>query len=468
MTSTLEKTTARRPRRVPGAVPVLGHVPMILRSRFELIEKARPMGPVCEIKVGPQTAYFVNDHELLASMLVSDADKFVRGIHFKKMQNIVGRGVVTTSGDLHRRQRRTMLPSFSQRRQQIQIPIMRRIMSRFVRSLPEGAPYDLMGPVMAVGCDITASSLFGEDCPREVLDTVQEGVPVFVSNAAIHALDITGVYQHLPTRSNRDFRRLLGKIDEYVFSVIAARRRDLGGVDTRVAGDLLDALIAARDPETGQPFDDQEIRDHSITMLMASTETTANTIAWTCFEMARHPRIAQACRQEVLEKLDGREIEELEIGRADLPLTKRALMEALRMYPSSYLLSREAAEDIMLGDYLIPEGSTLLYSHYGQQRDERLFSHADEFDPDRWLAENTAEVTPDAYMPFGHGAYRCLGETIATIESMYCVAMMLATWDIDLAEHATPQMNGNITLSPKNLEFVFSARKLDGYEEESA
>lgn len=465
MTISLDTTAPRRPRQVPGAVPVVGHVPMILRSRFELIEKARPMGPVCAIKVGPRTAYFVNDHELLASMLVSDAEKFVRGIHFKKMQNIVGHGVVTTSGDLHRRQRRTMLPSFSQRRQQTQMPIMRRIMSQFVRSLPEDAPYDLMGPVMSVGCDITSASLFGEDCPREVLDTVREGVPVFVSNAAIHALDITGIYQHLPTRSNRDFRRLLGRIDDYVFSVIAARRREPADTGAREAGDLLDALIAARDPETGQPFTDQEIRDHSITMLMASTETTANTIAWTCFEMARHPRIARACRQEVLDELGDKEIEELEIGRSDLPLLKRCLMEALRMYPSSYLLSREAAEDVMLGDFLIPAGSTLLYSHYGQQRDERLFSHADEFDPDRWLTENTAEVTPDAYMPFGHGAYRCLGETIATIESMYCVAMMLATWDIDLAEHGNPQMNGNITLSPKNLEFVFTARKLDEYTE---
>lgn len=454
------KTTSVRPARVPGGVPLLGHVPMILRSRFELIEKARPMGPVCELKVGPKTVYFVNDHKLLASMLVSDAEKYIRGIHFKKMQNIVGHGVVTTSGDVHRRQRRTMLPSFSQRRQQIQMPIMRRVMARFIETLPEGVPYELMGPLMSVGCDITAASLFGEDCPREVLDLVREGVPVFVSNAAIHALDITGIYKHLPTKSNKDFRRLLGQIDDYVFTLITARRKEAAGDGSnRVAGDLLDALIAARDPETGEPFSDQEIRDQSITIMLASTETTANTINWGCFELARHPRIAEDCRREVRDLLGNREIEDLVIGRHDLPLLKRALMEALRMYPSSYLLSRETAEDTMLGGYRIPAGSTLLYSHYGQQRDERLFPHADEFDPDRWLAENASEVTTEAYMPFGFGAYRCLGESVATIESMYCLAMLLTKWDIELANPGPPQMNGNITLSPKNLEFVLRARK---------
>jgi len=434
---------------------------MILRSRFELIEKARPMGPVCEIKVGPKTVYFVNDHKLLASMLVSDADKYIRGVHFKKMQNIVGRGVVTTSGELHRRQRRTLLPSFSQRRQQIQMPIMRRVMARFVKTLPEGVPYDLMGPLMSVGCDITTASLFGEDCPREVLDLVREGVPVFVSNAAIHALDITGIYKHLPTRSNKDFRRLLGQLDDYVFSVIAERKKEQGAETgkSRLDGDILDALIAARDPETGEPFSDQEIRDHSITIMLASTETTANTICWGCFELARHPRIAEDCRREVLDLLGDGELEDLAIGRNDLPITKRVLMEALRMYPSSYLLSREAPRDTLLGDYLIPAGLTLLYSHYGQQRDERLFPHADEFDPDRWLDENASEVTTEAYMPFGHGAYRCLGESVATIESMYCLAMVLTRWDIELARAGVPQMNGNITLSPKNLEFVFRARK---------
>jgi Cytochrome P450 len=61
-------------------------------------------------------------------------------------------------------------------------------------------------------------------------------------------------------------------------------------------------------------------------------------------------------------------------------------------------------------------------------------------------------------MPFGFGAYRCMGETVATIEAMYCLAMMLPIWDVEIQNPGPPQMNGNITLSPKNLEFVLRSR----------
>jgi cytochrome P450 len=446
-------TLGKRPPLAPRGVPVLGHLPLILRSRFDFIDAARTAGPVCRVKMGPETAYFVNDYKLLSQMLVSDADKFVRGVHFKKMRNMVGNGVVTTSGDLHRRQRRTMLPSFSQRRLALHLPMMRQIMAKFVPGIPAGEPYDLMGPLMAVGCEIVASTLFGEDCPRHVLDLVQEAVPVFVENAAIQAVDVSGVYKHLPTRSNRNFRRLLGALDRYMYSVIDHK------IQTGVGDeDLLDMLISATDPETGQNFSRTEVRDQAMTILLASTETTANTISWTCYELARHPRVFAACRAEVDALVKDGEWADIEIGRHDLGGLKRVLFEALRLYPSSYLLSREALVDTTLGGFAIPAGATILYSHYGQQRDERLFSHADEFDPDRWLEKNESEVTPAAYMPFGHGAYRCLGESVATIEATYCVAMMIHEWDFELYDRSSPKMNATITLSPRDMKFVFSPR----------
>ncbi|GAA0506813.1 cytochrome P450 [Saccharopolyspora subtropica] len=441
------------PKLAPGRVPVLGHLPLLLRSRFDFIEAAGSVGPVSRVKIGPKTAYFVNSYELLAQMLVSDADKFIRGIHFKKMRNMVGNGVVTTSGDLHRRQRRTMLPSFSQRRLALHLPVMRKIMAEFVDSIPEGTPYDLMPPLLGIGCDITSSTLFGEDCPREVLDLVREAVPVFVSNAAIHAVDVTGLYKHLPTRSNRNFRRLLNEFNQYLYSVIDERMRK-GGQEE----DLLGMLIRATDPETGERFSRTEVRDQAATVLFASTETTANTVSWACYELARHPRVFAQCRAEVDALVNGGGVGEMEIGRDDLPTVKRVLFEALRMYPSSYLLSRQAAEDVVLGGYAIPAGATLLYSHYGQQRDERNFSHANEFDPDRWLDRNGSEVTPAAFMPFGHGAYRCLGESVATLEATYYIAMMVHKWDFRLAETASPRMNATITLSPRDLKLVFTKR----------
>lgn len=451
-------TTAEKiPRLAPGTVPVLGHLPLLLRSRLDFISAARTAGAVCRVKIGPETAYFVNDHELLVQILLSDADTFVRGVHFKKMRNMFGNGVITTSGDLHRRQRRMMLPSFTQRRLALHLPVMRKIIARFVADIPENTPFDLMGPSMGVGCDIVASTLFGEECPREILDLVREAVPVFGENAGIQAVDVTGLYRHLPTSSNRSFRRLLADLDRYVYSVIDRKLRSEAKDE-----DLLDVLIGTIDPETGRSFTRTEVRDQTMAILLASTETTANTISWMCYELARHPRVFSACRAEVDALSSRRGWDEIEIGRSDLGGIKRVLFEALRMYPSSYLLSRQASVDTTLGGYDIPAGATVLYSHYGQQRDERLFSHADEFDPDRWLEPNRSEVTSAAFMPFGYGGYRCLGENVATIEATYCVAMMLGQWDFDLYDHSSPRVKATIALSPHDLEFVFSKRGEEG------
>ncbi|PJN29587.1 hypothetical protein CG736_03420 [Kitasatospora sp. CB02891] len=455
-------TPGRTPGLAPGGVPVLGHLPMILRSRFEFIETVRNAGPVTRVKLGPKTAYFVNDYELLAQILVSDADKFVRGIHFKKMRNMVGNGVVTTSGDLHRRQRRIMLPSFSQRRLAMHLPVMRKIMSEFVAAVPEQQPYDLMGPVMGVGCDIVTSTMLGEKTPPKVLRLVREAVPVFVENAAIQAVDVTGIYKHLPTKSNRDFERLLNAFNEYMYSVIDDKFRNGAGEE---AG-LLDMLINATDPETGEKFDRTEVRDQAATILLASTETTANTISWACYELARHPRIFAECRAEIDALVKDRNWLDIEIGRHDLPALKRVLFEALRMYPSSYLLSRQASVDTTLGGYAIPKDATILYSHYGQQRDERNFPHGDEFDPDRWLDKDGTEVTASAFMPFGFGAYRCLGESVAVLEATYCLAMMVHQWDFALSDYSEPKMNATITLSPKDLEFLFTKRAESGARDE--
>ncbi|CAI7974095.1 Pentalenene oxygenase [Frankia sp. Hr75.2] len=446
-------TTGKVPPMAPGAVPVLGHIPLVLRSRFDFIDAARVAGPVCRVRVGPATAYFVNDHDLLVQILLSDAHDFVRGVQFKKMRSMFGDGIVTTSGDLHRRQRRTMLPSFTQRRLALHLPVMRRIMARFVASIPPNEPYDLMGPSTSLGCEIVAATLFGEECPPEILDLVSEAIPVFGDNAGMQTLDVTGVYRYLPTSANRKFRRMLADFDRYIYSVIDRRMRSGAGDE-----DLLDVLINTTDAETKRKFTRTEVRDQALTILLAATETTANTISWACYELARHPRVFAACRAEVDALADGRDWDEIEVGRSDLGTIRRVLFEALRMYPSSYLLSRQAARDTTLGGYAIPGGAILLYSHYGLHRDERLFSHADEFDPDRWLETNQSEVTTAAFMPFGHGAYRCLGENLAVIESTYCLAMMAGRWNFTLDDHCTPHMKATLALSPEDLRFVFSKR----------
>lgn len=453
------------PPLAPGGVPILGHIPLALRSRFSLIDAARSKQPISRLKLGPKKVFFISDYEDLQKVLIQDSGNFVRGVHFKKMRNMVGNGVVTTSGEEHRIQRSILLPAFTRRRLEAHVPVMTRAILEFVSTLPNEERWEPMGAVMSLGCKVVCNTIFGSNCPKEVLSLIQDAVPIFVKSAAIQALDFTGVYKHLPTRLNRDFNSKLAELDKYIYDIIDSRLQS-GVADTDES--MVGYLLSASDPNTGARLSRTEIRDQISTVLLASTETTANTVAWTLYELVQHPRI----KARVVTEIDELFSEGLSpdavphLSREDLPLLKRCIQEALRLYPSSYLLSRETTEEVDLGGYLLPAGSEILYSHFGQQRDPRYFSHPDEFDPDRWLPEHHDEVTSEAYMPFGHGAYRCLGDNLALLEATYLIAVLLYRKDVFIWDRTQPKMEGNITLSPAGLFFGFKDRPMPRFGSE--
>ena len=140
---------------------------------------------------------------------------------------------------------------------------------------------------------------------------------------------------------------------------------------------MLPELLAAEDAGGGR-LTRRALRDEVVTLLVAGSETTANTLSWACYLLARHEAAALRLHAEVDAVLAPRgrrnEVVTLEAGDLErLPYTRRVITETLRLYPPAYLLGRQAVADVVLEGYRIPAGTTVLMSQYLMHRDARFF-----------------------------------------------------------------------------------------------
>jgi cytochrome P450 len=222
------------------------------------------------------------------------------------------------------------------------------------------------------------------------------------------------------------FHRARTMLDEIVYGLIARRR-----LDPRDRGDALSMLLAAQDTETDASSDEQ-IRDEIMTLFMAGHETTANTLTWSLFLLAQHDEID---RRAALAACDG-----------DREYLGRVVKEVLRLYPPAWIIGREALRDVTLSDGShIPAGTTVFMVPLLLHRKPQYFANPDAFEPDRWLEW---EPPPFAYIPFGGGARRCIGDEFALRETTIVLETLLRSYRFTLEPGARVETAPLVTLRP--------------------
>ena len=188
-----------------------------------------------------------------------------------------------------------------------------------------------------------------------------------------------------------------------------------------------------------------QVRDECLTILLAGHETIANALTSALFLLARHREHAAKIRSEVngiagQKQLGAEEYEHI-------AFTRRALAESMRLYPPVWVLGRAITEPCSIGEYIAPAGAILFASQYLLHRDGRFFPEPDHFNPDRFLAGN--KMHQFAYVPFGIGPRRCIGEGFALMEGALALGTILRQWEIELRPETKLVLDPKVTLRPK-------------------
>lgn len=197
-------------------------------------------------------------------------------------------------------------------------------------------------------------------------------------------------------------------------------------------GDMIDLLLAAEDPDTGNPLSDVQIADNLLGFILAGYETTAAALTWTLYLIAAHEQTEKRLLAELATSNPN--------GTAEFVFTRQVISEATRLYPPAFMLTRVAARDTVLGSHKVKSGQRINIPIWAIHRSEQNWSAPHVFDPDRFSPDRPA---PDryTYMPFGAGPRICIGAAFAMTEMTSVLATILPHVKIlaPLREHVWPK-----------------------------
>lgn len=364
----------------------------------------------------------------------------------------LGEGLLTAEGEAWKRARRTLAPLFTPRSvaalAERMVAPAERTVARMARRR-SGRIVDVAADMTRVTYDILAETMFSNAIAGGADAFGKALTRYFETQGRIDPLDILGAPAWLPRIGRWMARPAIAFFEGQVTAIIAARQAEHAS-GRREAGtaDLLDALLAARDPETGAGLSEAEVGANIVTFIGAGHETTANALTWSLYLVALAPDIHEALEAEI--DSAGDDLAAAALSGERLSLTRAVIEEAMRLYPPVPSLSRTAlADDVAAGRCAIPKGAFVVISPYLLHRHETLWSAPEQFRPERFLPGARETIERYAYLPFGAGPRVCIGQQFAMVEAVIVLAALLRRLRFAYAGEEAPMPVQRITLRPR-------------------
>jgi cytochrome P450 len=210
--------------------------------------------------------------------------------------------------------------------------------------------------------------------------------------------------------------------------------------------DLMHRLMKARDPDSGQSMNDEQLVDNLLTFYLAGHETTARALSWTLYLIARSPQWAVILEEEIARVTGGEPVRSEHVER--LVQVQQVLKESMRLYPPVPLLSRQCVVPARLGDVDVQPGATVVLPIYAIHRHSKRWEDPDMFDPTRFAPENEAKIPRYQYLPFGAGPRICIGMAFAMLEATAMLATLLQKARFAPVPGRDPFPVARVTLQP--------------------
>ncbi|MGW0757502.1 cytochrome P450 [Streptomyces sp. NPDC002814] len=298
-----------------------------------------------------------------------------------------------------------------------------------------------------------ASTVFSGSIDEHAFQRLRRDLSVVMNGVGTRIM-LPDWAERLPLPANRRFTAARDAVRATIDAAVAELR-----ASERDTGDMLSLLLRATDEDTGRPLTSYQIRSEILTLAVAGTETTASVLSWILYELARAPEIDARLQAELTDVLGERPVTFDDLPR--LPYLNRVIQEAIRLHHTGWLVTRRTLEPIRLGDWDIPAGTELAYCQHALHRDPSLFPDPLTFDPDRWL--ETAQPPPTgAFLPFGAGKLKCIGDRFALTEVATAIATITREVRLELPPGRTVQPVARATVRPRTLLMTVRRRERAG------
>jgi len=437
----------------PKRLPLIGSLPAMSRDPLGFLKEMASHGPVSYTTIGTLHFNLLSDPALIDEVLIGHHRDCTKDAALRELRALLGDGLITSEGELWKRQRKLASPTLSPKRIAGYADVMVDCASRMFAGFRNGEARDVHVDMMALTLEIVGKTLLGFDV-RGDLQRVARVVDVSLLYFDQQLRTWRGILPKWVLTPDRiAFRRARKDLDAIIYRVIERCRRN-----GEEADHLLGRLVATRD-ENGEAMSDTQLRDEAVTMLLAGHETTAIALSFAIYMLSEHPAAAARVREELAAKVGDRPVKLSDL--AALPLLDAVVRETMRLYPPAWIIGRSVVQPFDLGGYTMARGDQLVMSPYLSQRDPRFFADPERFMPERWLDGKADDLPRFAYFPFGGGPRVCIGNHFATMEVQLVLATLMQRLELTVVPGFQLELEPNVTLRPKSGVHV-RVRRLDG------
>lgn len=382
-------------------------------------DAAAGYGDAVRMRIGPMSLYFFNHPDHAKYVLKDNSANYHKGFGLAQAKRALGDGLLTSEGDLWRKQRKVIQPVFAHKRIAKQADVVAQESARLVERLRAhtgGEPVDLMRAMNGLTVGVLGRTLLDADLSG--FGSIGDSFEAVQDQAMFEAVSLSKVPTWLPLPKQLRFRQARADLQRIVDELVALRER----TPSATGDDVLTRLIASTEAEAEARVGQQRMRDELVTLLLAGYETTASTLGWTFHLVDRHPEVGERLHEEAVRVLGDR-LPTFEDLRS-LRYTSMVIEEVMRLYPPVWMLSRRPQADDEIGGYHVPAGTDVLVCPYTLHRHPEFWDRPERFDPDRFDPARAAGRPRYAYLPFGAGPRFCVGNHLGLMEATFVIAMI--------------------------------------------
>jgi cytochrome P450 len=430
------------PPRAPSNIGPFGRVAAMRKNAIGSWGQRAYEEDVIQIRFFGRGSFVLNTPDSIRHVLVDNYENYVRTpAAIRVLKPMLGEGLLIAEGRTWKHQRRTLAPAFTPRAVNTLVPHMIAATDETIAKLKAArGPVDLREAMQRMTLEIAGRTMFSFGMDRHgaaLRDFVMEyGMRL----ARPHLLDLLlPLSWPSPQDISRSFFRR--RWTRFV-AMLMAERRAAGKNADAPPRDLFDLMGAARDPETGAAFSDEQLGDQIATMILAGHETTATALFWALYLLALDPETQEELASEVQgAAMNGApDIEKLKFTRA-------VIDETMRLYPPAFLIARAAGGPDTIAGMPVKKNDIVLIAPWLLHRHEKLWRDPNAFIPQRFMP-GTPPPDRFAYLPFGVGPRICVGAHFALVEAVLALAKIIGAFRVELIDKEPVMPVGVVTTQP--------------------
>ena len=426
----------------PTGPEMLGGFRDIRSNPLGYLERAwREHGDVVQFPIPRPPSYLVNDPGGVRRVLVDHARQYGKStIQYRALSLVTGEGLLTSDGDIWRRQRRLVQPAFHHETLGQLTGHVEHATTAVVDDWsrqPDGCLVDIDAAMMHATLEVVGHALFGSDLSDDaeaLAGATLDALDVVIARARVPITPPSWI----PTPANRRLAAANRVLDDSVGRMLEER-----ATGRSMSHDMLDMLMAVRD-EDGAGLTSADIRNQMVTFIVAGHETVASALTWAWALLAAHPDEQAALHAEVDAVVGDAPMTVEDYQR--LTRTRAVFDEALRLYPPAWLITRKALADDEVGERSMPAGSLVIMSPYLLHRHPDLWLEPEAFRPARFIDH---DIDRASFMPFGAGPRMCIGRDFAYVEGVLMLARLASRFAVRYPQGAgLPAADPLVTIRP--------------------